>query len=105
MNTKATKGISKTRKPLWKFCLYVANQTPRSVQALNNLNDFCKREFPGRYAIKVVDVLAKPHLALKENIVAVPTLVRVAPAPMRRVIGNLTDRSRMILGLDLRLSA
>ena len=90
---------------MWKFRLYVADQTPRSTRAIENLAAFCEEQFPGHYRIEVVDVIAKPKLARTENIVALPTLVRRKPAPMRRVIGDLSDTRRLISGMRVRLSA
>ena len=86
---------------MWKFRLYVADQTQRSIRALENLTEFCEKEFSGRYTIEVVDVIANPKLARTENIVALPTLVRMKPAPMRRVIGDLSDTPRLISGMRL----
>ncbi len=103
MRVKATR--KKAERPTWQFCLYVAAQTPRSIQALQNLTAFCEKELSGQYKIEVIDVVAKPQFARTENIVALPTLVRKAPVPERRVVGNLSNTSRMIAGLELKLSA
>ena len=106
MNAKATTKLSRAaRKPLWQFCLYVANKTPRSLLALANLRRFCDEQLPGLYQIEVIDVLAQPQVALKENIVALPMLVRKAPKPMRMVIGDLSNTPRVVAGLDVHLSA
>ena len=105
MTSRANKAVSKARSALWKFSLYIADGTPRSIRALKNLTVFCERECPGKYQIKVVDILANPRAARTENIVALPTLVRTSPAPMRRVIGDLSDARQLISGLDMPRSA
>ncbi len=81
--------------------LYVAGQTPRSVAALINLKRFCQEHAPGRYHIHVIDLLKKPQLASGDQILAVPTLVRRLPTPMRKIIGDLSDREKLLIGLDL----
>ena len=103
MNPRATiKVLKLAGKPYWTFCLYVADQIPRSMEAHENLKRFCEKEFPGRYTIKVIDVIANPKVARQENIVALPTLDRTAPGPMRRVIGNLSNTARLLWALDVR---
>jgi circadian clock protein KaiB len=93
------------KKTSWRFCLYVNDQTPKSLRAFSNLKKFCEEQFPGKYVIEVIDVTANPEAARTGNVVALPTLVRTFPRPMRMVIGDLTDTQRTIKGLDLRLSA
>ena len=107
MNAKAAKlKISRAaRKPLWKFCLYVADRTPRSMMGTENLIRFCEKEFPGQYKIEVVDVIVFPKLARLANIVALLTLVRTAPEPVRRVIDDLSNMPRLLVGMVMRLSA
>ncbi len=85
----------------WQFCLYVANKTPRSLLAFANLQRFCDEQVPGHYHIEVIDVLARPRVALAENIVALPTLVLKAPKPMRMVIGDLSNIPRLRAGLNI----
>jgi circadian clock protein KaiB len=82
--------------------LYVAGQTPRAVTALENLKQICKEYLSGRYRLVVIDLLKKPKLARGDQIVAVPTLVRKLPRPVRRIIGDLSDTERVLIGLDLR---
>jgi circadian clock protein KaiB len=86
----------------WNLRLYVAGQTPRCVAAVRNLNQFCEEHLAGRYRIEVIDLLEDPRLARDDQIVAVPTLVRKLPEPLRRIIGDLSDREKMLVGLDLR---
>lgn len=87
---------------LWDLRLYVAGQTPRSVAALANLRRFCEEHLPGKYRIEVVDLVANPQLARTDQILAIPTLVRRLPVPMRKIIGDLSNTERVLVGLDLR---
>jgi circadian clock protein KaiB len=82
--------------------LYVAGQTPKSITALANLKTICEEHLAGRYRIEVIDLLQQPQLAAGDQILAVPTLVRRLPEPLKRIIGNLSDRERVLVGLDLR---
>ncbi len=81
--------------------LYVAGQSPKSIKALVNLRRLCEEHLADGYEIEVVDLVEQPRLAAGDEIVAVPTLVRTLPAPMRRVIGDLSDPDRVIVGLQL----
>ena len=82
--------------------LYIAGQTPRSVAALANLKEICEEHLAGRYTLQVVDLLKNPQLARGDQILAIPTLVRKLPLPMRRIIGDLSNTERVLVGLDLR---
>jgi len=82
--------------------LYVAGQTPKSLTAIANLKAICEDHLAGRYTIEVVDLLKNPQLAEGDQILAVPTLVRRLPPPIKRVIGNLSDTERVLVGLDIR---
>lgn len=82
--------------------LYVAGQTPKSLTAIANLKRICEEHLAGRYTIEVIDLLVTPQLAEGDQIVALPTLVRRLPAPLKRVIGNLSDTERVLVGLDIR---
>lgn len=82
--------------------LYVAGQTPKSLAAIANLKHICETYLAGRYSIEVVDLLVTPTLAAGDQIVALPTLVRRLPPPLKRVIGNLADTERLLVGLDIR---
>jgi circadian clock protein KaiB len=75
--------------------------TPRSVRAVNNLRAICDRYLAGRYDLEVIDIYQQPTLARGEQIIAAPTLIRKLPLPMRRIIGDMSDRARVLLGLDL----
>ncbi len=81
--------------------LYVAGNTPNSMRALNTLREILKTEFQGVYALKVIDVLKNPQLAEEDKILATPTLAKILPPPVRRIIGDLSDRERVLIGLDL----
>lgn len=82
--------------------LYVAGQTPRSVLALNNLKTICEQHLAGRYEIEVVDLLVDPTLARGDQILALPTLIRRLPPPVKKIIGDLTSAEHVLVGLDLR---
>jgi circadian clock protein KaiB len=82
--------------------LYVAGQTPKSLAAIANLKRICEDHLAGRYPIEVIDLLITPQLAAGDQIVALPTLVRRLPAPLKRIIGNLSDTERVLVGLDIR---
>lgn len=81
--------------------LYVTGQTPRAQTAIHNLRRLCEQELGGRYDLVVIDVLERPQLAEDEKILATPTVVKELPAPIRRIIGDLSDSERVLLGLDL----
>jgi circadian clock protein KaiB len=91
-----------TPAKVWKLKLYIAGQTPRSVAALRNLKQIVEEHLGGRYQIEVIDLLENPQLAKGDQILAVPTLVKDLPLPMRKIIGDLSDTERVLVGLDLR---
>ena len=86
----------------WRLRLYVAGRTPRSIAALANLKRICEEHLEGRYVIEVVDLLKNPQLARGDQIVAIPTLVRNLPPPIRRIVGDLSNVDRTLIGLQLR---
>lgn len=86
----------------WNLRLYVAGRSPKSVTALANLQRLCEQHLPGKYQIEVIDLLKDPQRAQVDQILAIPTLVRKIPEPIKRVIGDLSDSERTMLGLDLR---
>jgi|GEM_PF-1027807 len=81
--------------------LYVAGNTPNSIRALKTLNNILEEEFKGVYALKVIDVLKNPQLAEEDKILATPTLAKILPPPVRKIIGDLSDREKVLIGLDL----
>jgi circadian clock protein KaiB len=87
---------------VWELRLYVAGKTARSVAALENLNRLCEEHLHGKYKIEVVDLVVHPQLAKSDQIVAIPTLVRKLPEPIRKLIGDLSNVERTLVGLQLR---
>lgn len=85
----------------WRLRLYVAGQTPKSITALANLKRLCDSHLAGRYRIEVVDLVNQPHLARRDDIVVVPTLVRQLPPPIRKIIGDLSNVERVLVGLNV----
>ena len=102
MQKKANKTTSKSTEH-WDLRLYVAGQTARAVAAFANLQKICEDYLPGQYRIEVIDLLKNPQLAKGDQILAVPTLVRKLPEPVRKIIGDLSNTERVLVGLDLRL--
>jgi circadian clock protein KaiB len=88
----------------WNLRLYIAGQTPKSMRALDNLRRICEEHLAGQYTIEVVDLLVNPRLAKEDQIIAIPTLVRKLPDPIRKIIGDLSDSERTLVGLQLRKS-
>ncbi len=86
----------------WELRLYVAGQTPKAVRAFENLKRICEEHLAGTYSIQVIDLLQTPQLARGDQIVAVPTLVRKLPVPVRKIIGDLSNTERVLVGLNLR---
>lgn len=86
----------------WELRLYVAGQTPKSIRAFANLNKICEEKLAGRYKIEVIDLLENPQLAMGHQIFALPTLVRTLPTPIKKIIGDLSDTERTLVGLDIR---
>jgi circadian clock protein KaiB len=104
MNQVMSQGTGESPLPNghYNLRLYVAGQTPKSITALANLKKICEEHLVGRYQIEVIDLLEHPQLAAGDQILAVPTLVRRLPEPLKRIIGNLSDMERVLVGLDLR---
>jgi circadian clock protein KaiB len=89
------------RDEMWSLRLYVAGQSPKSLAALANLTALCEEHLPGRYEIEIIDLVADPSRARSDDILAIPTLVRSLPAPLRKIIGDLSNFERVIVGLRL----
>ncbi len=106
----SAKSARQTRKPrkskataeFFDLRLYIAGQTPRSLAALANLQRICDEHLEGRYRLEVIDLVERPQLARGDQIFALPTLVRKLPEPIRRLVGDLSDTERALVGLDLR---
>ena len=107
MKTKPAKTATrkaaprKSKSDAFILRLYVAGQTPKSMAAFANLKKICEEHLAGRYQIQVVDLLENPHLARGDQILAIPTLVRKLPEPVRKIIGDLSNTERVLIGLDL----
>jgi circadian clock protein KaiB len=86
----------------WNLRLYVAGQTPRSVAAVANLKRVCEEHLAGRYTVEVIDLTRNPQRAVDDQIFAIPTLVRRLPEPLRRIIGDLSDTGKVLVGLNIR---
>jgi circadian clock protein KaiB len=97
----ATSTLNSQSPETWKLRLYVAGMTPRAVVAFDNLKKLCEAHLAGRYEIEVIDLLETPKLAAGDQIFAVPTLVRKLPPPMKKIIGDLSNEERLLVGLDL----
>ena len=95
-------GNNLHKRPLWELRLYVAGMTPTSIRAFENLKRLCEEHLQGAYKIQVIDLLDRPTLASGDQIIAVPTLVRRLPTPVKKIIGDLSNTERVLVGLDLR---
>jgi circadian clock protein KaiB len=92
----------KTTTETWELRLYVAGRTPKSVLALKNLKKYCEEHLQGQYTIEVIDLLIHPKLAEGDQILAIPTLVRKFPEPIRKIIGDLSNEEKVLVGLNIR---
>jgi len=99
---KARDAVSTDGASKYMLRLYVAGQTPKSITAFANLKKLCEEYLPGRYEIEVIDLVENPQLAAGDQIFALPTLVRKLPSPLRRIIGNLSDKEKFLVGMDLK---
>lgn len=97
-----SKKAARSKQEWWELRLYVAGQTPRSVEAFTNLKRICEEYLHGRYRIEVVDLILNPTLARGDQILAVPTLVRQLPPPVKKIIGDFSNTERVLVGLNLR---
>jgi circadian clock protein KaiB len=102
-STRATRAARAAETPQDEWCLrlYVAGQTPKSVAALANLKTFCKEHLDERYKVEIIDLLKEPGRARADQIVAIPTLVRRMPAPIKKIIGDLSNKEKVLVGFDL----
>jgi circadian clock protein KaiB len=96
------KAKSKPDEESWDLRLYVAGQTPKSIAAIANLKRFCAEHLEGRCTIEIIDLAKNPKLARRDQIVAIPTLVRKLPSPIRKIIGDLSNTERVLVGFDIR---
>ena len=94
---------AKAKRDKWVLRLYVAGQTPKAVAAFNNLKLICEEQLKGKYHIEVIDLLKNPQLGRDDQILAIPTLMRKLPLPVRHIIGDLSDTERVLVGLDIKM--
>jgi circadian clock protein KaiB len=90
------------KEQTWELRLYIAGQTPKSILAIKNINKYCKEHLAGKYTIEVIDLIKNPQLAEGDQIFAIPTLVRKVPQPIRKIIGDLSNEERVLVGLNIR---
>lgn len=102
MESTKTRARSKRSEKTYELRLYVAGQTPKSIAAFANLKKICEEHLAGQYHIEVIDLLKKPQLASGDQILAIPTLVRKLPEPIKKIIGDLSNTERVLVGLDIR---
>lgn len=100
MSTHAA-AAARSGADVWRLRLYVAGQTPRCLAAFANLKEICEHHLSGKYSIEVIDLLQNPQLSRGDQILAIPTLVRRLPTPVRKIIGDLSNTERVLVGLDL----
>jgi circadian clock protein KaiB len=98
---KTEKNPVTTEKDKWILRLYVAGQTPKAITAFTNLKKICEEKLDGKFSIEVIDLLINPQLGAEDQILALPTLVRKLPVPVRKIIGDLSNTERVLVGLDL----
>lgn len=99
---KPIKAKTDPTDKIWNLRLYVAGQTPKSITAFTNLKKICEEHLAGEYTIEVIDLLKNPQLAKGDQIIALPTLVRKLPEPIKKIIGDLANTERVLVGLDIR---
>jgi circadian clock protein KaiB len=105
LEKKYAKGLINNmgdKHPVWELRLYVAGRTPKSVLALSNLKKYCETHLKGSYTLEVIDLLVHPQLAKGDQIFAIPTLVRKVPEPIRKIIGDLSNEEKVLVGLNIR---
>jgi circadian clock protein KaiB len=99
---KGKKAKTDVPEGIWSLRLYVAGQTPKSITAFANLKKICEEHLAGKYRIEVIDLLKNPKLAKGDQIIAIPTLVRKLPEPIKKIIGDMANTERVLVGLDIR---
>lgn len=99
---KPKAGIVKSKAKKWELRLYVAGNTAKSMNAITNLKKYCEEHLGDEYSLEVIDLLVHPQLAAGDQILAIPTLVRKVPVPIRKIIGDLSNEEKVLVGLDIR---
>jgi circadian clock protein KaiB len=102
MTARNARSKAAAEDPAWNLRLYVAGRTPKSITAFENLKKLCEEHLKGQYRIEIIDLVKQPQLAKGDQILAVPTLVRRLPQPIKKIIGDLSNTERVLVGLDLR---
>lgn len=102
MTSEPKKKTPENNKERWLLKLYIAGQTPRSIAAFANLKQICEEHLEGKYHIEVIDLLVNPQLAKGDQILALPTLVRKLPEPIKKIIGDLSNTEQVLVGLDIK---
>jgi circadian clock protein KaiB len=101
-NDSESDNVNGTEKSeIWNLRLYVAGQTPKSIEAFANLKEICETHLEGKYTIEVIDLVENPELARNDNILAIPTLVRKLPEPVKKIIGTLANEEKVLVGLEI----
>ena len=100
--SRKSQSHARVSEPTWELRLYIAGHTPKSIEVITNLKRICDRSLAGKYKIEIVDLLQNPQLARGDQILAIPTLVRRLPEPVKKIIGDLSDTERVLVGLDIR---
>lgn len=93
---------AKQKEEKWELRLYIAGNTPKSMAALANLKKYCEQHLPDKYTLEIIDLLVQPQLAAGDQIFAIPTLVRKVPVPIRKIIGDLSNEEKVLVGLNIR---
>jgi circadian clock protein KaiB len=101
-NSKEAKARTTKPKEKWELRLYIAGNTAKSMTALANLKKYCEEHLPDQYSLEIIDLLVQPQLAAGDQIFAIPTLVRKMPVPIRKIIGDLSNEEKVLVGLNLR---
>ena len=101
MDTRPESWTGSDTEEFWFLRLYVAGQSPKSLQAFSNLSKLCDEHLAGRYEIEVIDLVVHPEMSANDDIIAIPTLIRRLPAPLRKIIGDLSDTERVLVGLRI----
>ncbi len=102
MDINTTENLSLPEKEIWELRLYIAGKSAKSLVAIANLQKICEDYLNGRYRIEVIDLIEQPHIARKDQIIAVPTLIKKLPLPFKQIIGDLSNQEKVLHGLELR---
>ncbi|MES2691020.1 MAG: circadian clock KaiB family protein [Bacteroidota bacterium] len=102
INSDTALTLNENDSAEWQLLLYIAGQTPKSVKALSNIKKYAEEHLAGKYSIEIIDLLKSPQLAEGDQILAVPTLVRRVPEPIRKIIGDLSNEERVLVGLNIK---